>query len=62
MNPKDEEVKVEVDWRPTAGEPSATWRKLVRILLAARKTTPPAPRETAKDERCENGERRDLQN
>ncbi len=57
-----EEVTAKTNWRMNGGKPSAAWRKLVRILLAARKTTPPAPHETAKDERWKNGERRDLQN
>ena len=34
-------LKVIVDWRPTAGEPSPLWRRLWTRLLLNKKGTPP---------------------
>lgn len=40
MNPKDEELRVKVNWRATAGEPSPLWRKLWARVLINKKGTP----------------------
>ena len=56
MNPKDEEIRVKANWKPTAGEPSAAWRRLWdKLLLGSRKEKPTGTRLDASEGECKDG-------
>ncbi|MBA7563742.1 hypothetical protein ES708_05402 [subsurface metagenome] len=60
MKPKDEDLKVVFNWRPTVGEPSPLLRRLWGKLLGNRKNKPASTRQEGGNGGCKNGNGRHI--
>ena len=60
MNPKNEEIRVKANWRPTGGEPSPAWVRLWRKLLTSRKEKSANARQDSDNGECKDGNGRNI--